>query len=159
MGRVKRTQKFYSENEKKTMRSLGLKPTLASGAGWIEKEDGHNDYVIAQHKSTDAESYRLCQSDLRKLEYHALIDKKIPLFVVEFLNNGEIYLIVKPGDIMAIVNYIELPNGASEVKSEPTIDVIKSLEEPTRQMVKSGNKKVKEELKREREERYSKKKV
>ena len=37
---TRRSGKFYSKNEKEIMRRFGLKPTKASGSGWIEKEDG-----------------------------------------------------------------------------------------------------------------------
>lgn len=37
---ARRSGKFYSKNEKEIMRRFGLKPTKASGSGWIEKEDG-----------------------------------------------------------------------------------------------------------------------
>lgn len=35
MPMPKRTGKFYRENEKEVMLSLGLKPTKNSGSGWI----------------------------------------------------------------------------------------------------------------------------
>lgn len=137
----RRTAKFYFKNEKETMKKLGLTPTIRSGGGWIEKEDGHNDYVITQHKSTDAESYKITRTDLRKLEYHALVDKKLPLFVIEFLSDGALYLIIKPEDLVEIVNYIAVPESLSDVKSE-------SLEIPEKttttanevKPIKSGNK-------------------
>lgn len=31
----KRSGKFYSKNEKETLKNLGLKPVPFSGAGWI----------------------------------------------------------------------------------------------------------------------------
>lgn len=141
MAKKKRTQKFYNENEKRTMRKLGLKPAVASGAGWLEKEDGQNDYIICQHKSTDAESYRLQQEDLRKLEYNAMIEKKLPLFVIEFLNNDEIYLLMKPEYLVDIVNYIETPKSSLEVKSESLIDIPDTdvTTKPKRNRIKSGN--------------------
>ena len=55
----KRTGKFYRKNEAEVMKSLGLIPTKNSGSGWIEKEDGQNDYVICQLKSTDAQSIKV----------------------------------------------------------------------------------------------------
>ena len=55
MSNNKRSFKFYRQNEAEVMKSLGLKPTKNSGSGWIEKEDGQNDYIICQLKSTDAQ--------------------------------------------------------------------------------------------------------
>lgn len=137
---TKRTGKFYSKNEKKIMESLGLTPTKMSGGGWIEKEDGYNDYILCQHKSTDANSYRLTREDFRKLEYHALVEKKMPLFVVEFLSDGELYLIIKPEDLTSIVNHIELPKGSLEVKSELLEDIQETPKKKTTKVIKSGNK-------------------
>ena len=37
---MKRSGKFYSKNEKETLKKLGLKPIAFSGAGWIDKEAG-----------------------------------------------------------------------------------------------------------------------
>ena len=67
---MKRTTKFYRKNEEEVMESLGLKPTKNSGSGWIEKEDGQSDNVICQLKSTDAQSIKVNQKDLRMLEYN-----------------------------------------------------------------------------------------
>lgn len=103
----KRTFKFYRKNEAEVMESLGLKPTLNSGSTWIEKEDGQNDYVICQLKSTDAQSIKVNQKDIRTLEKNALVAHKIPLFAIQFLNTNEVWLMVKPTDIEDVVQYIE----------------------------------------------------
>ena len=65
---MKRSGKFYRKNEKEVMESLGLKPTYNSGSGWVEKEDGQNEDVICQLKSTDAQSIKINQKDIRILE-------------------------------------------------------------------------------------------
>ena len=48
----RRHQKDWFDREKKVMEKLGLRPQPQSGAGW-RKEDGENDYVLCQLKSTD----------------------------------------------------------------------------------------------------------
>ena len=68
---MKRSGKFYSKNEKETLRKLGLRPIPFSGAGWIEKEGGENENVLVQLKSTEASSYRVDMLDIKKLEYHS----------------------------------------------------------------------------------------
>ena len=103
---MKRSGKFYRKNEQEVMESLGLKPTYNSGSGWIEKEDGQNDYVICQLKSTDAQSIKVNQKDIRLLERNAFITHKIPVFAIQFLNTGEIWLMVKPKDISDVNEYI-----------------------------------------------------
>lgn len=102
-----RSGKFYRNNEKQIMQSLGLEPTPNSGSGWIVKEDGQNDNVICQLKSTDANSIKLNKQDLDKLNYNSLVSHKLPLFVFQFLQSNEIYLVIKPEVLKDIVNYIE----------------------------------------------------
>lgn len=151
---TKRTGKFYSNNEKEVMKKLGFTPTKMSGAGFDEKADGYNDYVIAELKSTDASSYRLKRDEFRKLEYHALVAKKMPLFVVEFLSDGELYLIIKPEDLTSIVNHIELPKGSSEVKSE-LLEDIQETPKKTSKVIKSGNKnRYWDSVEKEKEKKY-----
>ena len=65
---MSRTFDFYRKNEAEVMKSLGLEPTKNSGSGWIEKEDGQNDFIICQLKSTDAQSIKVNQKDIRILE-------------------------------------------------------------------------------------------
>ena len=101
-----RSFKFYRKNEEEVMKSLGLKPTKNSGSGWIEKEDGQNDYVICQLKSTDAQSIKVNQKDIRTLEKNANIEHKIPMFAIQFLNTGEVWLMLKPEDLPDASEYI-----------------------------------------------------
>lgn len=102
-----RSFKFYRKNEEEVMKSLGLKPTKNSGSGWIEKEDGQNDFVICQLKSTDAQSIRIAQKDIRILEYNASTTHKLPVFAIQFLNTGEVWLMAKPEDFSEVANYIQ----------------------------------------------------
>lgn len=103
----KRSFKFYRKNEAEVMESLGLKPTKNSGSGWIEKEDGQNDYIICQLKSTDAQSIKVNQKDLRTLEKNAGIEHKYPVFAIQFLNTNEVWLMVKPEELAEVANYIK----------------------------------------------------
>lgn len=103
-----RNAKWYFKNEKEVMESLGLKSTPGSGNKWVHKEDGENDYIISQLKSTDKESFKLNLLDLQKLEYHALVANKTPLFILEFLSNGSKYAIINLEDIPKINQYLTL---------------------------------------------------
>lgn len=102
-----RSFKFYRKNEEEVMKSLGLKPTKNSGSGWIEKEDGMNEFVICQLKSTDAQSIKVNQKDIRILEHNAAVAHKLPMFAIQFLNTGEVWLMAKPEDFTEISKYIE----------------------------------------------------
>ena len=104
---AKRTFKFYRKNEADIMKSLGLQPTKNSGSTWIEKEDGQNDYIICQLKSTDAQSIKVNQKDIKILEENAIIAHKLPVFAIQFLNTNEIWLMVKPIDLSEVAKYVE----------------------------------------------------
>ena len=64
----------------------------------MEKEDGENDYILCQLKSTDAASYQLRKLDFEKLLYHAEVDCKIPLFVIQFMDTTMPLLALTPVD-------------------------------------------------------------
>ena len=99
---MKRSGKFYRNNEASVMKMFGLTPTPNSGSGWIVKEDGENEDVVCQLKSTDAFSIRVCKKDIDTLVYHALVSHKLPLFVVQFLKSNEVYFLVRPIDLYDI---------------------------------------------------------
>ena len=129
---MKRSGKFYRNNEKEVMRSLGFTPTPNSGSGWIVKEDGQSDELICQLKSTDAKSIKLVKSDIDTLEYNALVAHKLPVFVVQFLSTNECFLVIRPEDVSDIAKYLktgevsderfsmtELTEGSSDSPKEP----------------------------------------
>ena len=103
---MKRSGKFYRKNEKEVMESLGLKATPNSGSGWLIKEDGQNDYLICQLKSTDAQSIKINQKDIRILEHNSSVEHKLPVFAIQFLNTGEVWLMAKPEDFTEVSEFI-----------------------------------------------------
>ena len=100
-----RRAKFWFKNEKEVMKRLGFKPVKGSGSGWVEKEDGESEVALAQLKSTEAESYRLNYLDIEKLEYHASVSHKLPVFVIEFLNRGT-YLLFNVNDLDNLYQFL-----------------------------------------------------
>lgn len=92
-----RKGRFWFKNEKRVMRMLGFEPVQGSGSGWVHKEDGENENALAQLKSTEKESYRISCVDLEKLEYHAAVSNKMPVFVIEFLGK-ETYALINIKD-------------------------------------------------------------
>ena len=133
----KRSFKFYRKNEEEVMKSLGLKPTKNSGSGWIEKEDGQNDFVICQLKSTDAQSIKVNQKDIRVLEKNALVEHKLPVFAIQFLNTGEVWLMAKPEDFSEVANYIQ--TGSCNIQ-EPEFESFEETKiKPKRTIKSSGN--------------------
>lgn len=153
MSNNKRTGKFYRKNEQEVMLSLGIKPTKNSGSGWIEKEDGQNDYVIAQLKSTDAQSITVKQKDLRILEYNANVSHKLPLFVLQFLNTEELWLMIKPEDLIQIAKYIK--TGRCEVEIDELIEEVENVIQKPKRIISSSNK-AKDKIRKENENRWRK---
>lgn len=148
----KRSGKFYSNNEKKTLKALGLTPAPMSGAGWVTKEDGENEVAMVQLKSTDASSYRLDMLDMKKLEYHAMVSKKVPVFLVQFLQQDKIYAIVD-------INYIGELHEAIITGKAPEHIVVKPMEDSTvgRKKVKTSSK-AREQFFKERSEKFGRRK-
>ena len=96
---MKRSGKFYRNNEASVMKMLGLNPTPNSGSGWIVKEDGDSEDIICQLKSTDANSIRVDKKDIDTLIYHGIVSHKVPVFAIQFLKDNEVYLLVRPEDL------------------------------------------------------------
>jgi len=160
MANNKRSFKFYRENEKDVMSALGMKGTANSGSGWIEKEDGQNDYLICQLKSTDAVSIKLIQKDLRVLEYNAATTHKIPMFAIQFLNTREVWLMVKPLDIVEAAKFIE--TGKCEIGSLAMdgldISAISDIDAPLPKEVILSDEDARKQFYADREENYNKEK-
>lgn len=150
---MKRSGKFYRKNEKEVMESLGLKATKNSGSGWIEKEDGQNDYLICQLKSTDAQSIKINQKDIRILEYNALTVHKVPIFAIQFLNTGEVWLMVKPEDFTFVSEYID----TGKINKDEEIDFVQEHTKINTNLqitrIKSSLS-AKEKFKKEQEQKY-----
>ncbi len=128
-----RSFKFYRKNEAEVMKSLGLKPTRNSGSGWIEKEDGQSDYIICQLKSTDAQSIKVNQKDIRILEKNANVSHKYPVFAIQFLNTCEVWLMVKPEDITMVSEYIQ-----TGITQKPDVIELEDVKQQKPKMVKSS---------------------
>ena len=143
--------KFWFKNEKEVMRQLGFKPVKGSGSGWVDKEDGESDVALAQLKSTEAESYKLNYLDLEKLEYHASVAHKLPVFVIEFLHRGT-YLLFNVNDLGDLYDFL-VDNKVE--KKEPVININEGVLK--RKTIKSSEAKRKQFYK-EREQTWKKRK-
>lgn len=115
-----RSSKFWFKNEKEVMKRLGFEPVKGSGSGWIDKEDGESEVALAQLKSTEAESYKLNYLDIEKLEYHASVSHKLPVFVIQFLNRGT-YILLNVENLndlydFLVSNKIETPKAGVKIE-------------------------------------------
>lgn len=135
---MKRSGKFYRNNEKEVMELLGLEPTPNSGSFWLVKEDGQSENIICQLKSTDNNSIKINKLDLDKLSYNSLVAHKLPVFAIQFLNSNEVFLVVKPEDITDIAKYI---NTGEVPKEREIIDIpdINTSQKGVRKIKSSSN--------------------
>lgn len=150
----KRKGKFYAKNEKETMEKFGLVPTSASGAGWIEKEDGYNENILCQLKSTYNNSYRVSLDDIDKLEYHAEVENKIPVFMIQFLDRDEVFLLIRPEELDRINKYLH--TGEKPVRSQFCASEKYDIEFVKREKIESSEKakvKLKSQMEKERKQR------
>lgn len=121
------------------MRSLGLEPTKNSGAGWIEKEDGLSDHIIAQLKSTDKMSISVGLNDINVLEYNAGVAHKIPIFVLQFIQTNDVFIMVRPDDLPGLHELIE--TGTTHVAAPP-VELSDQDDQPSKKpgkTIKSGD--------------------
>ena len=135
---MKRSGKFYRNNEREVMKLLGLEPTPNSGSFWLVKEDGQSENIICQLKSTDNNSIKINKLDLDKLSYNSLVAHKLPVFAIQFLNSNEVFLVVKPEDITDIAKYI---NTGEVPKEREIIDIpdINASQKGVRKIKSSSN--------------------
>ena len=91
-----------------------------SGNGWVAKEDGENDNVLCQLKSTDSMSYRVGLKDINELLHNASVTHKVPVFAVQFLQTDDLFLLVRPLDVPELAKYIE--TGVNE--RDESLDII-----------------------------------
>lgn len=113
-----RLGKFWHRNEREVMELLGLRQVPGSGNGWVAKEDGESEHVLCQLKSTDASSIRVQKQDIDKLEYHAIVSKKLPVFAIQFVQSGQVYLLVKPLDLVDVAKYVKSGSCLQEADPE-----------------------------------------
>ena len=153
-----RSGKFYRKNEREVMKNLGLKPTKNSGSGWIEKEDGENETIIAQLKSTDSESIKVNLLDLKKLFYHADISHKTGIFVIQFLQENEEFIIISPEDLQKVAKGLKDNNNYNYtiLNKVPQNEFSYISETQTKtDKIKSGSKNARSNFYKQREEMYN----
>lgn len=151
---MKRSGKFYRKNEKEVMESLGLKATPNSGSGWLIKEDGQSDYLICQLKSTDAQSIKINQKDIRILEHNASVEHKLPVFAIQFLNTGEVWLMAKPEDFTEVSEFINTGKIEKQKEIVCSIDE-KQIDYTLTKKIKSSMQ-AREDFKKEQMKKYDK---
>lgn len=151
---MKRSRKFYYRNERETMEMLGMRQVPGSGNGWVAKEDGENEHLLCQLKSTDGNSIGIKKIDIDKLLLNAETEHKLPVFAVQFLKSGEVYLLVRPIDIEEVAEYLN--TGVVKRSEEDDIVEVKKIRAKKKPVVKSSES-ARERFKAENNRKYKKK--
>ena len=151
----KRKGRFYYRNEADVMEMLGMKQVPGSGNGWISKEDGENDNILCQLKSTDAQSISVKKLDIDKLILHALTSRKIPVFAIQFLQSDEVFLLVRPLDLTDVAEYLSTGRCSIPEPVVQTDDIEDSV--PVRLHTVKSSASARERFNRERESKFKKK--
>lgn len=75
-----------------------------SGNGWIRKADVRTDAELLEFKTTSKSSFSLKSYDLRKLWDYALLDDKLPVFEIEFAEDGVTCVVLDKNDYITMRN-------------------------------------------------------
>ena len=134
----RRLNRYWTKNEKEVMRKLGLRPVPGSGSGELLKEDGENDYIICQLKSTEATSISVNRLDVEKLLYHAELDNKIPVFAIQFMN-GPMLLATVPEELGNIAQYLN-----DDLFTRKSIEIVDIPEQRNINKIKGSEKSIEE---------------
>lgn len=96
---------YWFKNEKKVLKKIGLTPVPGSGSGELHKEDGENEHILCQLKSTEQGSATIRRKDVETLLYHSELVNKIPLFVIQFME-GPMLIATVPEELGNIAQYL-----------------------------------------------------
>lgn len=98
---MKSPRKMGNKSEKKTSKSLKAKSRPNSGATWHSKgdlitEEGFMGYQgeLIENKVTSKKSYSIKHKELSQHEKYAILEDKLPLFVIEFSTENKSYAVI-----------------------------------------------------------------
>ena len=107
-------------------------------------------------KSTDAQSIKVNQKDIRMLEYNAEVAHKLPIFAIQFLNTGEVWLMAKPEDFTSVAEYIstnQISKAATSVFDD--VEEVEDVRQRPRKKIGSS-KSSRDAFYKERDKRFDK---
>jgi hypothetical protein len=108
------TYKDSQRQERRLSNQVGGSVNSGSGNGWIRKSDVRSVDELWELKITSAKSYALKDAELEKNTNYALMDGRIPVFLVEFQGSGNEWVILSKDD------YLELKQKAGLNGNEVT---------------------------------------
>jgi hypothetical protein len=91
------------KQEKRTADTYRGSRNLASGAGWLRKNDVRAEHFLIENKlTTNARSYSIKFTDLRDLQQRAIMEDRMPL--LQFDLGGKRYVILTEDDFLEIID-------------------------------------------------------
>lgn len=96
MADVKDSQR----QERRLASKLGGTVNSGSGNGWVRKGDVRTEDELFELKITDAKSFSLKDAELEKLTNQALVDGRMPIFMVQFKTTGNEWVIMSKDDYL-----------------------------------------------------------
>lgn len=93
------------DHEKRLLRAIGVRPTRGSGNTWTQPQDGENENLMVQSKSTQNKSISIKADDVLSLCLDAKRAHKIPVFLVDI--NGIRLMCVRPEHLEELAKYYE----------------------------------------------------
>lgn len=104
------TIKDSQRQERTLARSLNGTVNSGSGNGWIRKGDVRTEDELFELKITDAKSYSLKDVELEKLTNQALVDGRMPIFMVQFKTTGNEWVIMSKDDYLMMREEVRIGN-------------------------------------------------
>ena len=98
MADVKDSQR----QERRLANKLGGTVNSGSGNGWVRKGDVRTEDELLELKTTDAKSYSRKDAELEKLTNQALVDGRMPIFMVQFKTTGNEWVIMSKDDYLTL---------------------------------------------------------
>lgn len=96
------TTKDSQKQEKHLARELNGTVNAGSGNQWLRKGDVRTEDELFELKITDAKSYSLKDAELEKLTNQALVDGRMPIFMVQFKTTGNEWVIMSKDDYLTL---------------------------------------------------------
>jgi hypothetical protein len=94
--------KDSQRQEKELAKKLDGTVNAGSGNQWLRKSDVRTGNELFELKITSAKSYSLKDAELEKNYNQALMDGRIPIFMVEFKTSGNSWVIMSKDDYLEL---------------------------------------------------------
>lgn len=104
------TVKDSQRQERQLAKALDGSVNSGSGNGWVRKGDVRTPDELFELKITDAKSYSLKDAELNKNYTQALMDGRIPIFMVEFKSSGNSWIIMSKDDYLTLRSEAQIGN-------------------------------------------------